>query len=80
VAEGDKTISRVNRRALRSTVSVFAPPARLEPATTSLARLVIPLIEEGIRFPHVICRNKEKKELHPLRSPLCNLALVAFAF
>jgi hypothetical protein len=60
--------------------SVFAPPAGLEPATRSSTRLAIPLIEDIIRFPHVVCRNKEKEEPHQSRSPICNLALVAFAF
>ena len=58
--------------------SVFAPPAGLEPATRGLTRLAISLIEDAIRFSHVNCRNKEKVELPPSRSPICNLTLVAF--
>jgi len=37
------------------------------------------MIEDAIRFSLVKCRNKEKEELRRARSPICNLAFVAFA-
>jgi hypothetical protein len=45
----------------------------------SLTRLAIPLIEDAIRYLLVKCRNKEKEELRRARSPISNIAFVAFA-
>ena len=63
----------------RDCLSSSAPPAGLEPATGRLTRLAISLIEDAIRFSRMKCRNKEKEELRRARSPISNIAFVAFA-
>jgi hypothetical protein len=52
----------------------------LDQPTKTLPRLPTLPVEDDIRFSHVKCRSRENKELHPSRSPLGNLALVAAAF
>jgi len=54
--------------------SVFAPPDGLEPPTGFIS-----VIEDTICISQIKCRNRAKEELSRSRSPICNLALVAFA-
>jgi hypothetical protein len=59
--------------------SVVAPPAGLEPATGSLTRWLVPLIEGTIDLPSFRCLRPIRSEGRWVTSPRCNLALVAFA-
>ncbi len=70
-------LSSVNRKALRSSVFVFAPPDGLEPPTGSLTRSPVPLIEGTVCFFHVKSRNRKQEESCHSRPPICNLMLVA---
>ena len=69
----------MNQKALRSSEFVFAPPAGLEPATGTLTRSSILLIEDTICLLRARNRNRQGEELRRSRLPIYNFALVAFA-
>ena len=54
-------------------------PRRLERATGRLTRLFTPLIEDTVRLSFFRCRCPTGIGRHRSTSPICNLALVAFA-
>jgi hypothetical protein len=63
----------------RQCLSDPAPPAGLEPATRSLTRLVIPLIEDVVCITNRKALRWQSADFHSARMPVHSLALVAFA-
>ena len=59
---------------------VSAPEDGVERPTGRLTQSAVSMIEDTICLSHIECRNQRKEELRRSRSPIYNLALVAFAF